>query len=305
MKRRTLLKRVALGVSALLGSIAALAVVDADRAETDQPLYTHALGTGGPQLVFLPGIGETTRYWALVVGVLADGFHLLLVDLLGFGRSPKPWTTYTVDRHIAELHRVLAPVGAAGPFTLVGHSLGARLAVTYAARYPHEIARLVLVSLPYFGGEEHAKQFIRTKHSSGWLWTHMIPFALSCLMGRRLLGWAAPLLARGVPRAVAEDLNQMTWRSSTSTMWEVIYRHDLTADIAMLPISLPLLCLHGDHDESAPLERLQALRAIHPRCDIRVFAGADHQLPLQQSQWIRDQLTSVVATTSPAATAAH
>ena len=110
---------------------------------------------------------------------------------------------------------MLAPRAVGGPVTLVGHSLGARLAVAYAARYPRDVARLVLVSLPYFGDEEQAKQFIRSRHSSGWLWTHMIPFALSCLLGRRLLGWASPLLAGVVPRAVAEDLNQMTWRSSS------------------------------------------------------------------------------------------
>ncbi len=295
----------ALGVGALFASIAALAVVDADRAETDQPLFTRALGATGPQLVFLPGIGATTRYWELVVGALANRTRLLLVDLLGFGRSPKPWTAYTVDRHIAELRRVLAPVGARGPMTLVAHSLGARLAVTYAARYPHDIERLVLVSLPYFGGEEQAKRFIRSRHSSGWLWTHMIPFALACLLGRRLLGWAAPLFAGDLPREVAEDMNQMTWRSSTSTMWEVIYGHDLAADIALLPTTLPVLCLHGDRDESAPLDRMEALRAIHANCEIRVYQGADHQLPLRHPQWLRDQLMSVVMTTAPAEGVAH
>ncbi len=304
LTRRTLIKRVGLGLGALFASIAALAVADADHADTDVPLYTRALGQSGPQLVLLPGIGATTRYWELVAGPLAAAMRLLLVDLLGFGRSQKPWITYTVDRHIAELHRVLAPVGARQPFTLVAHSLGARLAITYAARYPAEVERLILVSLPFFGGEEQAKTFIRSRHSSGWLWTHMIPFALTCLLGRRLLGWAAPLLARGVPREVAEDANQMTWRSSTSTMWEVIYRYDLTTDLRRLPPTLPMLCLHGDRDESAPLDRMRALQALHPNCDIRVYPGADHQLPLRQPRWVRDQIMTVVTMTSPAATAA-
>ena len=305
LTRRALVKRIALAVSALMASMVALAIADADRAETDLPLFTRTLGATGRQLVFLPGIGATTRYWEFVVGALANRVRLLLVDLLGFGKSQKPWTAYTVDRHIAELRRVLAPMAEIRPFTLVGHSLGARLAVTYAARYPHDIDRLVLVSLPYFGSEEQAKHFIRSRHSSGWLWTHMIPFALACLLGRRLLGWAAPLLARGVPVSVAEDVNQMTWRSSTSTMWEVIYRHDLAADMAMLPATLPLLCLHGDRDDSAPLDRMRALQTVHPNCEIRVYAGADHQLPLRQPQWVRDQLMSVVTTTAPAAIAEH
>lgn len=53
---------------------------------------------------------------------------------------------------------------------MVAHSLDARLAVTYAARYPREVERLILVSLPYFGGEEEAQMFVRSRYGSGWLW---------------------------------------------------------------------------------------------------------------------------------------
>ena len=285
--RRRALTRIGAGAGALAAGIAALGVADADRADTGRPLFVRALGDAGPHVAFLPGIGATTRYWEPVVGPLAARARLLLVDLLGFGRSPKPWATYSVDRHLTELHRVLAPFASAGRLTLAGHSLGARLAVAYAARYPDQVERLVLVSMPYFGGGERAKRYLGDRGASGWLWTHMVPFALACLLGRRLLGWAAPLIARDVPRAVAEDLNQMTWRSSTSTMWEVIYRHDLAADVARVPPRIPFLCLHGDRDDSAPLERMASLRALHPNCVIEVYPGADHQLPLRHPGWVR------------------
>jgi len=199
---------------------------DADRSDTGRPLFLRQLGKNGPLLAFLPGIGSTTRYWELVVGSLANRMRLVLVDLLGFGRSPKPWTTYSV----------------------------------------------------------------RQRTSNGWLWTHMIPFALMCLLGRRMLGWAAPMIAHDVPRPIAEDINQMTWRSSTSTMWEVIYRHDLADDVVRLPARVPLLCLHGDRDESAPLEGMRELQRLHPNCVIRALVGADHRLPLRHSEWLRDQL---------------
>ena len=292
VSRRVLLKRVAASVGTLVAGVAGMAVADADRPDTGCPLFVRELGASGPHLAFLPGIGATTRYWELVVGPMADRARLLLVDLLGFGRSPKPWTTYSVERHVAELHRVLAPAAARGPLTLVGHSLGARLAVAYAAKHPEHVERLVLVSMPFFGGGERAKRYLRQRGVTGWLWTHMIPFALACLLGRRLLGWAAPLLARDVPRQVAEDLNQMTWRSSTSTMWEVIYGHDLGADVARVPAHIPLLYLHGDEDESAPLDRMRELQPLHPNCEIRVYPGADHQLPLRHPPWIRQQIAA-------------
>ena len=46
----------------------------------------------------------------------------------------------------------------------------------------------------------------------------------------------------------------------------------------MLPATLPLLCLHGDRDESAPLHRMRALQSLHPNCVIRVIPGGGSAL---------------------------
>ncbi|MES2521915.1 MAG: alpha/beta hydrolase [Gemmatimonadota bacterium] len=293
--RRRWIKRAALGAGAVVVGVAALAVVDADRADTGRPLFVRRLGDTGPMLVFLPGIGATTRYWELVVAPLSERYRLALVDLLGFGRSPKPWATYSVDRHLAELERVIAPLAAGGPVTLVGHSLGARLAVAYAARHPGQVRGLVLVSMPYFAGGDNAKRFLE-RRDHGWMWTHFVPFALTCLLGRRLLGWAAPMMAgNDVPREVAEDLNQMTWRSSTSTMWEVIYQYDLTADFERLSSGVTVAFLHGDQDESAPLGRIREVARLRPSATVLVREGAGHGLPLTHRAWVREQITRTVA----------
>ncbi len=294
VSRRTLLRRVGIGMGALLTATAALAVADADRGtEGGRPLFTRVNGDGAPTIVFLPGIGATTRFWTYVLttgtGPTLAGRHVL-IDLLGFGKSPKPWATYDVERHVAELRRVLAREER---IVLVGHSLGARLAVAYAARYPDQVDRLVLVSLPFFGDTEQAKSFFRDKGANGWIWTHLVPMALMCLFSRRLFGWSFPYLITSVPRVVAEDLTQMTWRSSTSTIWEVIYGYDLAADMRRLRPTMPLLCLHGDRDTSAPLNRMRELQALHPKCDIRVVRGATHQLPLVNQAWVRAQIASV------------
>lgn len=295
VSRRIFFTRVGITAGATLSATALLAVADADRGdEGKRPLFSTVDGSGLPTIVFLPGIGATTRFWTYVLttgsGTVLEGRHLL-VDLLGFGRSPKPWATYDVERHVAELRRVLAPEGR---ITLVGHSIGARLAIAYAARYPEQVERLVLVSLPYFGDAEQAKLFFRDKGVNGWIWTHLVPMALMCLFSRRLFGWTFPYLVTSVPRVVAEDLTQMTWRSSTSTIWEVIYGHDLAADVRRIPATIPFLCLHGDRDDSAPLERMRELQAVHPNCVIRVQRGATHQLPLFHQAWLRSEIAAVV-----------
>ena len=129
-----------------------LVIRDAD--DATPALFHRQLGRTGSVVACLPGLGLTTRYWETRVAALADSHRVLLVDLLGFGRSPKPWTTYSVERHVTALHGVLADTG---PLTLVGHSLGAILAIAYAARHPGNVNGRALLGLPYFSTADEAK----------------------------------------------------------------------------------------------------------------------------------------------------
>ncbi len=283
-------------MGALAVGTTAVAFSEGDRgADADRPLFSRTLGDGDQAVVFLPGIGATTRYWSSRVEPLAARARLILIDLLGFGQSPKPWTTYTVGRHVTALHDVIGPAAQVqGPLVLVGHSLGARLAVAYASRYPREIRQLVLVSLPYYGDEEQAQGFFRRRGAQGWVTTHTVPLALACLVTRRVLGPLLPQLITNVPRDVAEDLLQMTWRSSTSTTKEVIFHYNVGADLQQLAGHVPLLCLHGDRDETAPLATMRALAASHAGCTLRVLPGGDHHLVLRNPDWVREQIASVL-----------
>lgn len=281
------------GLLALLALLGVNALLDIVLAERGDKLYVEQTGEGGPTLVFLAGLGGTTRYWRDRVLPLARTCRLVLVDLLGFGRSPKPWTTYTMERHIAELRAVLPTQRR---LTLVGHSIGARVAVAYAALYPEQVDRLILINLPFFGGQDAAKRFFRERSAGeGWFLTHMVPAALACLLSRRLFWWLLPQAAPSMPPPVVEDLSRMTWRSSTSTMWELIYRFDLAAASAQIPARIPMLCLHGDQDETAPLEPMRALAATHPNCTIRVLPGGDHHLPIKHPEWVVGQIRQALS----------
>lgn len=256
-------------------------------------LYLETHGVRGPLLVFLHGVGGTTRYWGGRVGPLLDSHRALLVDLLGFGRSPKPWSRYTVERHVAALHGVLADREV---MTLVGHSFGATVATAYAARHPDRVAALVLVGLPHFGSEARARDYFRRDGSwNGWLMTNVVLAAVTCVVTRRLLRRVLPRLLSDLPRDVVEDLVEHTWRSSTSTMWEGVYRHDVADDVARLPSELPVLFIHGDEDRTAPLAGVATLAALRPRSTLRVLHGGDHHLLLRRPQWVLEAIRSFAA----------
>ncbi len=248
----------------------------------DVGLHIETRGKGEQTMVFLPGLGGTTRYWASRVEPLENDFQLVLVDLLGFGKSPKPWTKYSVEQHIRALHQGLQPFA---PFVLTGHSLGAVLALAYAATFPEEVESLVLVGMPYFSSRDDAYRYYRQgPMRGGWLLTNTVLATAGCILTRRVFGRLLPYLLRDVPREVAEDLVKHTWRSSTSSLWEVIYRYDLHADIERLPTDLNVLCIHGDQDVTAPLEAIEHCASNRANWEVAVLPGVDHHPLLRQTE---------------------
>jgi pimeloyl-ACP methyl ester carboxylesterase len=230
-------------------------------------------GDGRHCAVLLHGLGGTHRYWTCGPEPFALLEHrTVLIDLLGFGESPKPWIRYSVERHVAALHASLAGERSV---TLVGHSLGAALALAYAARYPSVVRRLVLISLPNFGGAEGAVAWF-ARQRGGWIYTNMWATALACILTRRAVGRLLPRLLRDIPREVAEDLVAHNMVSSTSSLWEALYRHDLRAEAEATAQILPVLMLHGSADLTAPLAGAQELAAAHSAWEMRVLDGVDH-----------------------------
>ncbi len=261
-------------------------------------LYHRQLGTTGPLVACLPGLGLTTRYWEHRVAPLPDSYRVLLIDLLGFGRSPKPWTTYTVDRHVAALRGVLAD---AGPLTLVGHSVGAALAVAYAARYPDDIAGLALLGLPYFESAEAARRFLGARSTlDRWVLTNVLFAAVACVMTRHLARRLLPRLLPDEPPEVVEDYVQHTWRSATSTVQEVIYRYDLAADADRLPRRLPVALIHGELDATAPVAGVRELARRYPEWRLDTLPAGDHQILVHHREWCLAKIAALLAAESPA-----
>jgi pimeloyl-ACP methyl ester carboxylesterase len=251
-------------------------------------LYNESLGDTGETMVFLHGIAGSTRYWKSRVEPLSAQYRLLLVDLLGYGKSAKPWTKYTVERHAEELYQV---VRSQKPFTLVGHSFGAIVAIAFSARYPHLVRRLVLISLPYFGDKDAAIKYFRQSRTADRYVATNIAFAvIACLMTRWVLRWFLPYVLRDMPIEVVQDLSQHTWRSYTSSLWDGVYGHDLLADVNTLDCDLAVVCLHGSADKTAPLFGVQQLSCGRPQWQLRILPYADHHPLLRDPRWCLDEI---------------
>lgn len=247
---------------------------------TTQMLNSVTLDGKGPTVIFLHGLGGTTRYWEGRLGALEQSCRILLVDLLGFGESPKPWASYTVERHLEALHQTITEHA---PFTLVGHSMGAILALAYAARHPDQVERLILIGMPYFGSKERALQYYRNGPApERWYSTNMVSAAIVCMITRRVFGRVLPYVQRNLPRDVVADTVKHTWLSFTSSLWDVVYDYDLKQDADDLGDRIPVFCIHGDSDQSAPVRGMLTLAGERRNWQVRVLPGVDHH-PLFRS----------------------
>jgi pimeloyl-ACP methyl ester carboxylesterase len=98
----------------------------------------------GPTIVCIHGLTANHTCWASVADVLSPAHRLIAYDLRGRGESDKPEKGYSLALHGEDLLGLLDHFGLKKA-VLVGHSLGAHIAVRFAAVHPERIAKLVLV----------------------------------------------------------------------------------------------------------------------------------------------------------------
>jgi len=113
--------------------------------KTPKLIQVRSYGDSGPYVILLHGGPGAAGEMAPVALNLYSRFQV--IEPLQRTCSKVP---LTVARHVEDLHDVLREPLQAGPVRLVGFSWGAMLALTYAARYPEKIDRIILIGCGTF-----------------------------------------------------------------------------------------------------------------------------------------------------------
>lgn len=109
-------------------------------------VHYEAFGRGKPVL-FIHGWLGSWRYWVPAMEALSDRHRTYAVDLWGFGDSAKAKPRYSVPDYVTLINNFVSAMGI-GQVPLVGHALGAIVALEYAAHFPDQVKKVVAVSLP-------------------------------------------------------------------------------------------------------------------------------------------------------------
>jgi pimeloyl-ACP methyl ester carboxylesterase len=117
----------------------------------ERRLNLYCIGAGSPTVLLEAGAGNSMMTWRLVQAEIGHFTRVCAYDRAGLGFSDAA-TRPSNDANMADdLHRLLKAAHIATPIVFVGHSLGGQVGLSFAARYPAEIAGAVLVD-PGFPG---------------------------------------------------------------------------------------------------------------------------------------------------------
>ena len=118
--------------------------------------YLQAGSGDGLPVILLHGYAETSHMWRPLMPKLAGTHVVIAPDLRGAGQSSKPDGGYDKKTLAQDIHALVTSLGYP-KVRIVGHDIGLMVAYAYAAQYPDEVDRIVLMDafLPGVGDWTH------------------------------------------------------------------------------------------------------------------------------------------------------
>jgi pimeloyl-ACP methyl ester carboxylesterase len=108
-------------------------------------LHLNCTGSGSPTVVLEPGGGEMSSNLGWIAPAVARDTRVCVYDRAGRGWSEPADTAQDGTQIATDLHTLLQRGNVPGPYVLAGHSFGGLYTLAFAARYPDEVAGMVLV----------------------------------------------------------------------------------------------------------------------------------------------------------------
>ena len=121
-------------------------------AEVNGTRIQYRMGGRGPAVVLLHGYAETGHMWNPLMPLLAKTHTVIVPDLRGAGGSSKPEAGYEKKNMAVDIHELVRSLDIRSA-SIVGHDIGLMVAYAYAAQFPLETSKVVLMDafLPGIG----------------------------------------------------------------------------------------------------------------------------------------------------------
>ncbi|MGN8553926.1 UNVERIFIED_CONTAM: alpha/beta hydrolase [Microbacterium sp. SLM126] len=217
-------------------------------------LVVERRGSGEPIYVLIHGIGMGRTVFSDLVEHLGGTGEVVSVDLPGYGEAPEPERVLTMER-TADLVAAYLAANVREPAVVIGHSMGAQVALEIAARHPASVSKLVLVGPTVDpSARTGPRQLGRLLHDLAVESPRVI------VLGAREYVRAGPHLARKFRAMLAHRPEDVLPR-----------------------VSAPTLVLRGENDVVAPREWCAHMAAALPDGRLAEVPGHGHETMIRDA----------------------
>ncbi len=243
-------------------------------------------GAGHVVVVLLSGLASSERLWGGAYDVLGRHARVVAIDPIGFGSSMESAALgreIDADAHVDAVIAVLTALDLHEvPAIIVGHSMGASLALRVAARHA-PASTVVAFDAPLYHSSEEADE--RVRHM-GWFESLLAQGPLAervcewMCHNRRVARALAVTISPRLPVAVASDTVHHTWRGYIAGFESLV--RDLGWSHALRVLDerrVTVRLVDGDHDPVQVPGRADELASTYPLVTALRLPG-DHRLPL-------------------------
>ncbi|OAY44453.1 probable lysophospholipase BODYGUARD 4 [Manihot esculenta] len=260
-----------------------------------------AAGDLTENVIFLHGFLSSSSFWTETVfpnlsEPVKRNYRLFAVDLLGFGRSPKPKDCYyTLRDHLEMIEKSVINPFVLKSFHIVAHSMGCTISLALAAKYSNCVKSITLVAPPYISSSKEEASLTALQQLAGKrLWPPLL-FCSSFMSWYEHLGRCVCLLVCRNHRIWERILKLLTWRRDLHFMIMDMTKHThhsawhsmhnvicggakfLEEMLENLMKSGAKICvIQGDEDKVIPLECGKNIKSKVPNAEISIIPNADH-----------------------------
>lgn len=269
-------------------------------------LFVKAEGPKGrarEDVLFIHGFISSSAFWSETLfpnfsSTAKSTYRFLAVDLLGFGKSPKPNDSlYTLRDHVDMIEKSVLEAYKVKSFHIVAHSLGCILALAIAVKHPGSVKSLTLLAPPYYPVPkgEPATQYIMRRVAPRRVWPVMA-FCSSiacwyehvsrtvCLVickNHRVWEFLTKLITRNRIRTFLIEgfcchTHNAAWHTLHNIICGAASKLDRYLDAVRDRLKCDVNIFHGRNDEVIPLECSYNVKKKIPRARVKVVENKDH-----------------------------
>ncbi|MET1080090.1 MAG: alpha/beta hydrolase [Pseudomonas sp.] len=230
-------------------------------------------------LVMIHGFGANKDNWLRFARYFTSDYHVIALDLPGFGESSQPDVAYDAASQMERLVRVVKALGL-GRVHLIGNSMGGQIAALYAARHPQGVASVALVDNAGITPPQQSELFARLQRGE--------PNPLVVKTAEdfpRLLDFVF-VDVPSMPKALQQHFAQQA--IANSGHYENIFRQLVEHPVPLEPelpnIQVPVLVLWGDRDRTLHVSSVEVMRPLLRQSRVVIMKDCGHVPMLERPE---------------------